>query len=130
MIIELYADYWERFRALLAFEVYNGINLEQVLIGALVAMMLIFVISGPRNRGVFGRVFDLGIVLFAIALLAVCIALGLYVGHEYEHEALGAFAGVMLFAGIFFVINGIATRRRNRDERAKLAAFLKSKSRG
>lgn len=124
---ELYAEYLERLQAILAYEFY-GISVQHISIAALIIAMSLFVFSGPRDRGVLGRIFDLLVVVLLVALLVGCIIGGLYLGHDYGHPAWGALAGVMVFLAVFSVYGTIKTRRENAHSRAELAAFLKSKN--
>lgn len=124
---ELYAEYLERLQAILAYEFY-GISVQHISIAALLIAMSVFVFSGPRDRGVLGRIFDLLLVILLVALLVGCVIGGLYIGYDYGHPAWGALAGVMLFFAIFSVYGTIKTRKENARSRAELAAFLKSKN--
>lgn len=128
MFSEYYAEQVEQAAAIMEYEIY-GISFGLIALAILLFMFVSFILSGPRDRGIIGRSFDLIVVLASIALLVVCVAGGTFVGHSYDMTAIGSFAGVMLFAGIFYVLFSIRTAKKNAEERTKLANFLKSKNR-
>lgn len=125
--MDIFGEYQEQISAILQYEMY-GISLSHVAIALFLIVIAGFLFSGPQNRGFLGRVWDLLVVFFSIGLLLACVLGGTYVGQSYDQTALGAFAGLMLFGGVFFVYSSFTTARHNAEERKKLAAFLKRKN--
>lgn len=125
--MNMFTEHWEQVSAILQYQMY-GISLSHVLVAIFFLIIGGFLFSGPQSRGFLGRVWDLILVFASIGLLLACVAGGVYVGESFDQTALGAFAGLMLFSGVFFIYSSFTTARQNAEARAKLAAFLKRKN--